>query len=76
VQVVVDQAGNILQRTLSQGGSLLNSTVLGSVNSLPLVGNFTNGLGQLVKVFQYGSGALIEVTYDALGNVTATKVLQ
>lgn len=76
VQTVITQAGEILQRTLNQAGTLLSTVQIGNIVDFPQVGNFTNTAGQLVKIFSDpATGNLIEATYDALGNITATKVL-
>lgn len=76
VQRVVDQTGNIVERTLDTAGKVVNSRTLGTVTSLPLVTETTaNATGEITRQVRDTSGRLIEYVVNSAGRVLRTRVL-
>ena len=76
VQRVVTSTGSIVERTVDSTGGLVGAErTLGSVTSLPLVGETTNTAGQLVRRVRDSSGRLIEYVAGQGGRVTNARVV-
>jgi hypothetical protein len=75
VHRVVDQTGNIVERTLDTAGKVVNSRTLGSVTTLPLVTEAVGSTGQVTRQVRDTSGKLIEYVVDSAGKVLRARVL-
>ena len=77
VQRTIDQLGNVVEKVLDDAGNILSQNIIGTVFDLPIVSNVTNSLGQTVlNVRDTNSGNLIKVVLDTAGKVLSTQVQQ
>lgn len=77
VQRTVDQLGNVVERVVDDAGNILSQNTVSSVFDMALVSQTTNTLGQtIMTVRDVASGNLIEVLVDTAGNVLSTKILE
>jgi uncharacterized protein YoxC len=72
---VVDQTGNIVERTLDTAGKVVNTRTVGNVLSLPVVTEAVGTAGQVTKQVRDTSGKLIEYVVDSAGKVVRARVL-
>ncbi len=73
----MDGLGNIIERTLNDVGQVLTQTIVGNVQSLPVVGDpITDpNTGNILKTVRDVTGKLIEVVFDAAGKVLSTRLV-
>jgi len=76
VQTTLDASGNLVEKTLSTAGQVVNSRTLGAVTSLPVVSQATNTAGQAVRTVRTAGGQLIELTVDQAGRVIGARPAQ
>jgi YD repeat-containing protein len=76
VQTTLDASGNLVEKTLSTAGQVVNSRTLGAVTSLPVVSQATNTAGQAVRTVRTTTGQLIELTLDQAGRVVGARPVQ
>ncbi|HEX6589668.1 MAG TPA: hypothetical protein VF039_11630, partial [Longimicrobiales bacterium] len=77
VQRLVTTTGSLVERTVDGAGNAVGTDrTLGSVTSLPLVGETTNAAGQLVRRVRDQSGRVIEYVAGQGGRVTDLRVLR
>jgi YD repeat-containing protein len=76
VQVTLDAAGTLVERTLDTAGGVVGTRTLGSITSLPVLRETPGREGQVVRRVRHASGALIEYTVDQAGRVVSSRVLQ
>jgi hypothetical protein len=76
VNRTVNSAGQILEQTLGAGGRVVGMRTLGSVLTLPVLGETAATAGGVVRRVRDESGRVIEVTLDQAGRVTGTRVLE
>ena len=75
VQRVVDQLGNITERTLNAAGQMMIRKHSRNARLLPLVRESVDQVGQTIRVVRDTSGTLIQLTFATDGKLTGVKVL-
>ena len=76
VQRVVTTTGSIVERTVDSTGNLVGvERTLGSVTSLPLVGETTNAAGQVVRRVRDSGGRVIEYVVGQGGAISNARIL-
>jgi YD repeat-containing protein len=75
VQRTVDDAGNIVQTTLNEGGEITDEDVVGSASDLPIEEEYLDDQGRVVSRAKDESGAVVEQVRDDEGNVVSVSVV-
>jgi len=76
VQTTLDASGNLVERTLSTAGQVVNTRTLGAVTGLPVVGETAGTAGQTLRTVRTAAGELIELTLDQGGRVVSARPAQ
>jgi hypothetical protein len=76
VQITLDNAGNLVTRTLDASGGVLGSVTTTALSALPVIQRTTNEAGQLVRRVRAPGGQLVEYVTDRAGRVLGARVLQ
>jgi YD repeat-containing protein len=76
VQLTLDNAGNLVSRTLSATGQRLGQQTLGALTGLPVLRQTTNAAGQTVKQVRAPGGQLLEFVTSQAGQILGARLLQ